>query len=70
MMRTAARVLLRIGIGLLVMSLLIRPAIQTPHGMMGDNFAIAACLALIVTAALGLKFAPDEQDGTKRDRDD
>ncbi|WP_344179235.1 hypothetical protein [Kribbella lupini] len=68
MMRTAARVLLRIGIGLLIMSLLIRPAITTPHGMMGDNFAIAACLALILTAALGMKFAPDEQAGANPGR--
>jgi hypothetical protein len=66
MTRMAARVLLRIGIGLLIMSLLIRPAIETPHGMMGDNFAIIACLALIVTAALGMKFAPDEPAGKQR----
>lgn len=70
MTKTAARVLLRIGIGLLIMSLLIRPAIQTPHGMMGDNFAIIACLALILTAALGIKFAPDEQPGRKRHGDE
>jgi hypothetical protein len=70
MVKMAARVLLRIGIGLLIMSILIRPAIETPHGMMGDNFAIVACLALIITAALGLKFAPDEQAGKKRDGDD
>jgi hypothetical protein len=70
MTRTAARVLLRIGIGLLIMSLLIRPAIQTPHGMMGDNFAIIACLALILTAALGIKFAPDEPPGRKRHDDE
>ncbi|MEV6281301.1 hypothetical protein [Kribbella sp. NPDC051770] len=69
MTRTAARVLLRIGIGLLIMSLLIRPAIKTPHGMMGDNFAIIACLALIATAALGIRFAPDDGAGPKRGRE-
>ncbi len=69
MTRMAARVLLRIGIGLLIMSLLIRPAIKTPHGMTGDNFAIIACLALIVTAALGLKFTTEDQAG-KSDGDD
>lgn len=66
MTKMAARVLLRIGIGLLIMSLLIRPAIQTPHGMMGDNFAIVACVALIITAALGLRFGPDDEAGKKR----
>lgn len=66
MVKMAARVLLRIGIGLLIMSVVIRPAIQTPNGMMGDNLAIVACLLLIITAALGIKFAPDEQVSKKR----
>lgn len=69
MTRVAARVLLQIGIGLLILSLLVRPAIETPHGMMGDNLAIIACLALIATAALGLKFAPDDQSAKKHDDD-
>lgn len=70
MVRMGARVLLRIGIGLLIMSVVIRPAIQTPHGMMGDNLAIVACLALIITAALGMKFAGDEQVSKKNDDED
>ncbi len=60
MIKMAARVLLRMGIGLLIISVVIRPAIRTEVGMMGDNFAIIACLVLILTAALGIKFAPDE----------
>jgi len=61
MIRTAARVLLRMGIGLLVLAVLVRPAIRTEAGMMGDNLAIIACVALIITAALGIKFGPKEQ---------
>lgn len=60
MIRTAARVLLRMGIGLLVLAVLVRPAIRTEAGMMGDNLAIIACVALIITAALGIKFGPKE----------
>ena len=56
MIKMAARVLLRMGIGLLIISVVIRPAIRTEVGMMGDNFAIIACLVLILTAALGIKF--------------
>ena len=32
--------------------------------MMGDNLAIIACLLLIITAVLGLKFAPDDKLGS------
>lgn len=69
MVKMAARVLLRMGIGLLVMSVVIRPAITTPKGMMGDNFAIIACLALILTAALGIKFGSDEAASKEDDSD-
>lgn len=67
MFRTAARVLLRMGIGLLIISVVIRPAIRTEQGMMGDNLAIIACLVLIITAVLGLKFAPDDPAGKADD---
>ena len=67
MVKMAARVLLRMGVGLLIMSIVIRPAIKSPEGMMGDNFAIIACLALITTALLGIKFAPDEMVSKKDD---
>lgn len=69
MVRMAARVLLRMGIGLLILSILVRPAIRTEEGIMGDNLAIIACLALILTAALGIKFAPDEGGNKTRDSD-
>jgi hypothetical protein len=69
MMKMAARVLLRMGIGLLIISVVIRPAIRTETGMMGDNFAIIACLVLILTAALGIRFAPDEPVNNLPDRD-
>lgn len=64
MMKTAARVLLRMGLGLLIICVVIRPAIRTEQGMMGDNLAIIACLLLIITAVLGLKFAPDDKLGS------
>lgn len=69
MVKMAARVLLRMGIGLLIISVVIRPAIRTPEGMMGDNLAIIACLVLIIAALLGIKFAPDEPISQVRDSD-
>lgn len=61
MMRTAARVLLQMGLGLLIICVVIRPAIRTEQGMMGDNLAIIACVLLIIVAVLGLRFAPDDK---------
>ncbi|MFC7619447.1 hypothetical protein [Microlunatus sp. GCM10028923] len=61
MMKMAARVLLRMGLGLLIISVVIRPAIRTQEGMMGDNLAIISCLVLIITALLGLRFGSDDK---------
>ena len=70
MIRWAARLLLRFGAALLIMSVVIRPAIHTEHGLMGDNLAIISCLVLIGTALLYIRFGPKddtEQPAPRRD---
>ncbi|SDS91590.1 hypothetical protein [Microlunatus soli] len=57
-----ARLLLKGGIAMLILCLLIRPAIHTPNGLMGDNLAIIACLALIATTLLYIRFGPKDDD--------
>lgn len=57
-----ARVLLRAGVAMLLLSLLVRPAIRTADGMMGDNLAIIASAALMITALLYIKFGPKDDD--------
>jgi hypothetical protein len=51
----AGRVLIRIGIAMLILSLLIRFAIEDKAAMMGDNLAIIACLLVIATGFIGAR---------------
>lgn len=60
MIRWMARVLLRGGVAMLILCLLVRPAIHTASGLMGDNLAIIACLLLMLTAALYIRFGPKD----------
>lgn len=62
MIRWMARVLLRGGVAMLILCLLVRPAIRTPDGMMGDNLAIIACGLLIVISGLYIRFGRTDDD--------
>ncbi|MBO0811875.1 MAG: hypothetical protein J2P23_07485 [Microlunatus sp.] len=42
---------------MLILSLLIRLAISTRTGMVGDNLAIAACLLVVLTGFIGTRIA-------------
>lgn len=49
--------LMRMGLAMLILSLLIRPAIRTRSGAVGDNLAIVACLLVVVTGLIGSRVA-------------
>lgn len=49
----AAKVLTRIGIALLILSLLVRPAIRSDAGLWADTVAIGASVAVILTGLIG-----------------
>lgn len=61
MTRFAAKALMRIGVVMLLLCVACRFVIETPSGMMGDDLAIIASLALVVAAALYLRFGPREE---------
>lgn len=42
---------------MLVLSLIIRPAIRTSSGRVGDNLALAVCLLVVLTGFLGTRIA-------------
>ncbi|HEY9290644.1 MAG TPA: hypothetical protein VIP98_05120 [Microlunatus sp.] len=66
MIHWAAKLLVRMGAALLFLSLIIRPAIHTANGLMGDNLAIIACVILVGIALLYLKFGPKDADQDKQ----
>ena len=45
------------GLAMLILSLIIRPAISTSTGKVGDNLAIAVCLLVVLTGLLGSRIA-------------
>lgn len=49
----AARVLVRMGIALLILSLLVRPAIRNDAALWADTVAIGASIAVILTGLIG-----------------
>jgi len=55
MMTTMAKVLLRAGVAMLVLSIICRFGITTANGMMGDNLAIIACVLMIAIAAIYIR---------------
>lgn len=60
MTRIAAKLLLRVGLIMLVLCIGCRFIIQSDAGVVGDNLAIIASVALVVLALLYLKFAPHD----------
>ncbi|WP_195909043.1 hypothetical protein [Microlunatus sp. Gsoil 973] len=42
---------------MLILSLLVRPAIDTRSGKVGDDLAIIACLLVIITGFIGTRVA-------------
>lgn len=62
MMVSMAKLLLRIGIAMLVLSILCRFLITTPSAMMGDNLAIIACIVMIAVAALYIRLSKRTHD--------
>lgn len=42
---------------MLILSLIIRPAISTSTGKVGDNLAIAVCLLVVLTGLIGSRIA-------------
>jgi heme exporter protein D len=42
---------------MLILSLIVRPAISTSAGKVGDNLAIAVCLLVVVTGLIGTRIA-------------
>lgn len=57
MIGMAAKMLMRMGLAMLILSVLIRPAINTSSGRMGDNLAIIACLLVVLTGLIGGRVA-------------
>lgn len=53
MIEMTARVLVRMGVAMLILSLLVRRTIDTNEAMMGDNLALIACLAVVATGLIG-----------------
>ncbi|QGN34862.1 hypothetical protein GJV80_20860 [Microlunatus sp. Gsoil 973] len=53
----AAKLLMRMGLAMLILSLLVRPAIDTRSGKVGDDLAIIACLLVIITGFIGTRVA-------------
>lgn len=49
--------LMRMGLAMLILSLLVRPAINTRSGAVGDNLAIIACLLVVATGLIGTRVA-------------
>jgi hypothetical protein len=45
------------GLAMLILSLLVRPAIDTRSGKVGDDLAIIACLLVITTGFIGTRVA-------------
>gem|GEM_PF-4012256 len=48
---------MRMGLAMLILSLLIRPAIDTRSGRVGDDLAIIACLLVVLTGFIGTRVA-------------
>lgn len=61
MTRLAAKVLMRAALAMFILCIGCRFIIRTEAGMMGDNLAIIASLALMVVAMLYLRFAPQDE---------
>lgn len=57
MIAMAAKLLMRMGLAMLILSLIIRPAISTSTGRIGDDLAIAVCLLVVVTGLIGRRIA-------------
>ncbi|GAB3915729.1 hypothetical protein GCM10011575_22460 [Microlunatus endophyticus] len=57
MIGMAAKLLMRMGLAMLFLSLIIRPAIKTPSGAVGDDLAIIVCLLVVVTGFIGTRVA-------------
>lgn len=68
MTRLAAKLLTRAALAMLILCIGCRFIIRTEAGMMGDNLAIIASLALMVVAMLYLRLAPQDEADRARAR--
>jgi len=59
MVKSAARLMMSIGIALLVMALLVRLAEPSRADMVGDDLAVLASAALVALGALVARYGPD-----------
>lgn len=58
-LKSAARLMMSMGIALLVMALLVRLAEPSRADMVGDDLAVAASAALAALGALVARYGPD-----------
>jgi hypothetical protein len=59
MMRETARMLTRLGVMLLIMSLLLRPFIKTEANLVGDDLAMIVSALLVVATVLYARLTRD-----------
>ena len=62
MLREAARMLVRLGMVLLVLAVLIRPATHGAANLAGDDLAIATSVAVVIAAAAYARLARQQPE--------
>lgn len=76
MITVASKLLVRMGLAMLILSLLLRLAIRSPSGTVGDDLAIIACLLMVITGLIGARVGKrvdkpltDLQESRRRERE-